>query len=192
MRVPCYAMFMDESDILRLIESDAGMMGTVRTVAKLGLPDWAIGAGFVRNKIWDNLHGFALSTPPTDIDVAYFDPEERFPEEDVKAVLERSMPALNWEPVNQATVHGTNEEDPYASTEDALSKWPETATSVAVTMKDGTLALIAPHGIHDLVNMIVRPTPAFVSSEKKKERFRARLASKNWMGKWPKLRMMID
>ena len=37
------------------------------------LPDWAIGAGVLRNLVWDELHGYAQRTPARDVDVAYFD-----------------------------------------------------------------------------------------------------------------------
>ena len=33
-----------------------------------------IGAGFVRNPVWDHLHNYENETPSTDIDIAYFDP----------------------------------------------------------------------------------------------------------------------
>lgn len=183
---------MNENDVLRLIESDPDMMDVIRAVSSLDLPDWAIAAGFIRNKVWDTLHGYERATPPGDIDVAYFDPEQKHVEEEVLSDLQRLIPGLPWEPFNQAFKHLKNGDEPYASTEDALAKWPETATTVGVTMSDGTLRLVAPHGIDDLVGMVVRPTPFFLSSDAKKEKLRVRQASKNWLAKWPKLRMMID
>ncbi len=36
-----------------VIESDQAAMRVLRATADLGLPDWWIGAGFVRNRVWD-------------------------------------------------------------------------------------------------------------------------------------------
>lgn len=44
--------------------------------------------------------------------------------------------------------------------------------------------VIAPHGIDDLVHMIVRPTPAFRT---KMSVYEQRLASKVWARRWPQL-----
>jgi len=42
-----------EQDISKIIEADDWMMDVLRAAEKLQLPDWWIGAGFLRNKIWD-------------------------------------------------------------------------------------------------------------------------------------------
>jgi hypothetical protein len=47
--------------------------------------------------------------------------------------------------------------------------------------------VIAPYGIHDLVAMIVRPTPAFL---RRPPIYRSRLASKNWAQRWPRLQFI--
>ncbi len=66
---------MTEQDILNLINEDKWMMDTLHTAEKLDLPNWLIGAGFVRNKVWDYLHGYQKEKVDTnDIDLVYFDP----------------------------------------------------------------------------------------------------------------------
>ena len=42
---------MTEKDILDLIKRDKWMMDVLRVAEKLNLPDWIIGAGFIRNKV---------------------------------------------------------------------------------------------------------------------------------------------
>src|SRR3989344_341827 len=42
---------MTEKDILDLIKIDKWMMDILRVAEKLNLPDWIIGAGFIRNKV---------------------------------------------------------------------------------------------------------------------------------------------
>lgn len=48
---------MTEQDILDLIMKDKWMMNIIHIASELDLPDWIIGAGFVRNKVWDYLSG---------------------------------------------------------------------------------------------------------------------------------------
>ena len=178
---------MTKKDILDLIEKDPWMIGVLKIAGKMELPDWLISAGFVRNKVWDHLHGYEKNTPPTDIDLVYFDKENKFDEKEIENKLKSLMSEVTWEVVNQASAHHWNEESPYASTADALSKWPETATAVGVSLKNGQLTLVAPLGIQDLVSMIIRPTPAFMLSERKRARVRERIIQKRWQEKWPKL-----
>ena len=63
---------MNEEKILKLIQEDKWMVQILEIARDLNLPDWAIGAGFVRNKVWDYLHEFE-KTPLDDIDLVYFD-----------------------------------------------------------------------------------------------------------------------
>jgi len=168
------------------------MMRILEVAESMNLSDWLIGAGFVRNKVWDHLHGYEESTPPTDIDLVYFDKENKFNEKEIEARLEELMPKVEWEVVNQATAHDWNEEKLYRSTADAISKWPETATGVGVALKDGELRLIAPLGIEDLANIIARPTPAFKVSDKKRARVQERISQKRWKEKWPRLQILED
>ena len=65
-----------EGDILALIGEDLWMMGVLRAVRQLQLPDGWVGAGFVRRKVWDTLHGFKEPTLLNDIDVLFFDPND--------------------------------------------------------------------------------------------------------------------
>ncbi len=49
---------MNRKDIADIIEKDQWMMKVLKAVKTLNLPDWWIGAGFVRSKIWDSIHGY--------------------------------------------------------------------------------------------------------------------------------------
>jgi hypothetical protein len=178
---------MSSSDILKLIENDPHMMQILEAAERMHLPDWLIGAGFVRNKVWDYVHDHIDATPPTDIDLAYFHPEEGHSEKELEAALSAMVPGAIWEVVNQATVHQRTGNEPFVSTADAISKWPETATAIGVTLDNGVLRLVAPHGIDDLVNVIARPTPTFMASEEMCARVRGRIDQKMWLKKWPKL-----
>ena len=180
---------MNEQDILDLIKKDENMMNVLWFAEKLNLPDWMIGAGFVRNKVWDYLHGVTDSKLGTDVDLVYFDPNgnnEKADEELSKKL--KLETGLDWEVVNEVYSHAWKNFPPYISTEDSLSYWTETATAVAVKLEKGELKLIAPCGIDDLVNLIVRANPkcpnsAFLVKE--------RAAKKKWLEKWPKLKVVL-
>lgn len=178
-----------EQDILDLIRSDAWMMRVLETVASVDIPDAWIGAGFVRNKVWDTLHGM-FRPHGTDIDVAYFDPndlrEER--EKEIDAELERLMPGPEWSAKNQARMHAKHGDLPYVSTLDGIAHWTETATCVAVRLRHGILEFRAMHGIEDLLRCVARPTPAYRTSARA-QMYADRLASKqHWKTDWPLLR----
>ena len=56
-----------------LLRADPLRMACLWAARELALPDWALGAGFVRNLIWDHLHHKAVPTPLNDIDLIYLD-----------------------------------------------------------------------------------------------------------------------
>lgn len=182
---------MTEKDILNLIEKDEWMMNILRVAEKLSFPDWVIGAGFVRNKVWDYLHGYTKKEVETnDIDLVYYDPNgnDQKTDEELSQKL-RSETGIKWEIVNEAYAHKWNNLPPYKSTEDALSQWPETATGIGVKLEGGKLKLITPHGIDDLINLIIRPSPKFLPGM---VRVMERAKEKKWMAKWPKLKFSSE
>lgn len=182
---------MTEDEIIALIAGDEEMMDLLGAAQTLRLPNWLIGAGFVRNKVWDCLHGRTGPSPSTDIDLAYFDPAEAFDDKALEARLSALRPQVKWDIKNQATVHRWNGEPPCTSVVDALSRWPETATAVGVTLDGGKLRFLAPHGLSDLTKLIVRPSPAFMASAAGRERVRTRFVQKGWQVRWPRLKLEL-
>lgn len=172
-------------DVLRrLIAGDEWRMSVLRAVRALDLPDWAIGAGFVRSRVWDWLCGDVRQTFPADIDVLYSDRGDLDPS--AETALERRLRGVieaPWSVTNQARMHLANGDPPYASTEDAFRHWLETPTAVAVRLSaDVRIEVIAPWGLEDLFTLTVRPTP---SGRAKPDLYRRRLAEKNWSASWP-------
>jgi len=168
-----------DKEILGAISADSWMMKVLATVSKLDLPDWWIGAGFVRNKVWDKIFDLEKRTPLGDIDVVFFDPKNQSEAREIEheSRLSKVMLGEKWSVTNQARMHLA----------DAIAAWPETATSIAVRISDNRLELLAPHGVDDLVAGIVRPTPRF---EQKKEQYLVRQTKKNWRVKWPGLKLI--
>jgi uncharacterized protein len=182
---------MNDGEILGLIRADPWMMRVLGAAAVLGLPDWMIGAGFVRNKVWDHLHGFANAEVQTaDIDLIYFDPTDL--RESTEKAYDRQLRAacdVNWSAKNQARMHEVTGDAPYTSAADGLAHWVESATCVAVTLQGGALRLIAPHGISDLTGLIVRRSPGFARGIGV---LQERVASKRWLETWPRLRVVLN
>ncbi len=178
-----------ENDILHLIEEDEWMMDILRTVESLELPDWWIGAGFVRSKVWDYLHGYKKRTPLPDIDIVYFNPNSpKDAEKTYWAKMKNKFPQEKWSMTNTALRHLRNgRKAPYKNSSEALSEWVETATGIGVSLREGKLLMTAPNGIEDLVNLILRPTKAW---EDRREEFEKRIEEKDWLKKWPKLRVL--
>ncbi len=167
-------------------------MKVILTASSLNLKDWAIGAGFVRNKVWDYLSGRVNEVVDTkDIDLVYFDPNGNNEEADKKLSEEmQTKTGFVWEIVNQCYTHKWNNVPPYESTEDAIAHWPETVTAIGVTMdKENRLRLVAPYGIGDLVHFIVRLSPRF---EGEREVLEERVRKKQWLEKWPRIKVVNE
>lgn len=188
---------MNEKNIIEIIHSDGWMMRLLVAVRTLNLPDWYIGAGFVRGKVWDTLHNYSKRTPTGDIDVIYFDrsdfadneaaKESTKRETEYEKRLDKLVPGVNWSVTNQARMHLYHHDRPYSSSEDALGEWVETATCIGVTLDENDhLRLATPRGISDLVNLILKPTHSHEN-----ELFFQRIKDKKWLEKWPKLKVAI-
>jgi len=167
----------------------------LETVRSVNLPDWLVGAGVIRSLVWDKLHGYATPTALADVDVVFFDPTDLHPARDaeVQAHLRAVRPDVPWEATNQAAVHLWYEQifgfavPALRSSADAVGTWPETATSIAVRLHaDDTLEIIAPCGLHDLFELILRRNPRRVT----RAIFQQRLASKQIMSKWPRIQII--
>lgn len=179
---------LQQQDIVNLIREDERMMQILRIVESLALPDWCVCAGFVRSKVWDYLHGFKETRLP-DVDVVYFDPNNT--DESIEKEFERSLrkwdSSVPWSVKNQARMHTKNGLVPYTSTADGLSNFPEVCTAIGVYLNsNGEVTIIAPYGVEDLVNLIVRPTP-FFTSEDKRNIYEQRITVKKWEAKWHRL-----
>lgn len=178
----------DISTVQAVISDDPIRWRLLEIVRSLKLPDCWIGAGFVRNAVWDYLHGRDSSPVSTDVDVIWFDAGRCTPEEDeaLEAVLKGLDPAVTWSVKNQARMHVPNGDEPYLSATDAMRHWPETATAVAVRLReDGSCEIAAPLGLDDLFGLIVRPAGRFAME--KTTIYQDRFKSKNWMKIWPLL-----
>lgn len=59
-------------------------------------------------------------------------------------------------------MHIRNYEQPYTSVEDAMKRWPETATAIGIQInRTNNIEIRAPHGLNDLFNMVIRRSKYF-------------------------------
>lgn len=182
-----------EADILRLVKEDAWMMDILKAAGTLQLPDWWVCAGFVRSKIWDVQHGYTERTPLADIDVIYYDPGDlrEEVEKSWEAQLKSRYPRIPWSVKNQARMHTVNNLPPYQSSTDGMSKFPETATALGLSLdENGEIILAAPHGISDVIQLVLRPSPYFAAHPHLLPIYEKRIAGKNWQSIWSGLRSL--
>src|SRR3546814_6473900 len=101
-------------------------MEALAAVAALNLPDCWIGAGFVRDAVWDHLHGRSPSFPTADVDVIWFASEgaDEQADRDLEQRLRHRWPQFLWSVKNQARMHRRNGDAPYGSATDAMKHWP--------------------------------------------------------------------
>jgi len=178
-----------------LARSSEWFAPALRAARELGLSSWCIGAGAVRNLVWDALHGYAAPSHLPDLDVAYFDACDLTQDRDSKLQLrlEEILPGTPWEVTNQAAVHHWfagyfgHAVEPLKSLREAVASWPEYATSVGLMLHlDDSIEVIAPYGLDDLFNCVVRRNPTRVSIET----YRERIESKRYELRWPGVRIV--
>ncbi|AOZ94806.1 nucleotidyltransferase family protein [Paenibacillus crassostreae] len=158
-------------------------------VRTLNLPESCIAAGYVRNLVWDVLHGYDQVTPLNDIDVIYYDSADISEERDKLLTIRlNTIDRKNcWSVKNQARMHLRNKVEPYESTKDAMSCWPETATAVGLYLdEEDRVQFISPYGLDDLFQLKIRQSPRYMDTTY----FIKRVTEKQWLARWPKLTLI--
>jgi hypothetical protein len=52
----------EEWALVEVLRADEEFMRILHAVADVNPPHWAVGAGVVRDIVWDHLHGYAVPT----------------------------------------------------------------------------------------------------------------------------------
>ena len=160
-------------------------------VRDLGLKDCWVAAGFVRNAVWDLLHGYTEPTPLADIDVLFYldAPDDAYDEQALEAQLRAVLPQHTWQVRNQARMHHVNVFQQFTSSADAMCHWVETPTAIGVSLdKLDRLLINAPLGVGDLLGLRLQPGPQFRGE--RRAIYRQRVQNKRWAETWPKLRVL--
>jgi len=180
---------MKQKKIIEWIKQDEMRMQALKAAQTLNLNDWCLAAGFVRNLVWDRLHGLAQNTPLNDIDVIYFNPANLSPEADreYEQRLNDVIP-LPWSVKNQARMHLKYGREPYTSSSDAISYWVEVETAIGVKLDaNSQLELVAPLGIESLFGYTISANPKHGQPDV----LLARAREKGWIRRWPGLSVKI-
>lgn len=184
-----------KDDLIKIVREQDWLMKLLQATRELDLPDCYIAAGAIRNTVWNVHHSFPSQNNQHDVDVVYFDPSNLRDEmaESYQEALGSRIPNVRWEVVNQAGAHlmECNKEfarRPAKSSSEAMAYWSETATGVGVRLeKDNSFTIAAPHGLDDLMSLIVRPVPEpyqFLPLYEK------RVREKKWQTIWPGLTIL--
>ncbi len=201
----------------KIIHRDPFRMDCLRALSALNLPQGYLGAGFVRNAIWDDLHNKARPTPLNDIDVVYFSDEITVPQSKVSVEntieslsqpgvqagvlseakaqekafeheLARFVPNANWQVKNQARIHLAHGHAPYKSCSEAISYWIERETCVAVRLlANDDVDILAPFGLEANFAGTISINPKYPRPDV----FEQRVVSKNWRKVWSLLKVVL-
>jgi hypothetical protein len=176
-----------QQQIIDWLQQDTQRMQALCAVRRLGLHDWCLGAGFVRNLVWDKRHEQRVATPLNDIDVIHFDPRHHDAQHD--SMLESRLQEWlmrPWSVKNQARMHRRSNRAPYLNSEDAISYWPEIETAVGARLNaDDSITLIAPFGLQALFS----DTLTFNAKSNDLAAFKQRVMQKQWLQRWPRLKL---
>ncbi|MBI9103771.1 MAG: nucleotidyltransferase family protein [Spirochaetales bacterium] len=170
--------------IIEILKQDPIRLDVLNITFELNLPQCYVAAGFVRNMIWDHLHGYDPSKL-NDIDVIYYDLYDTSVNtiSEIETELLIKSPEHNWQVRNQAVMHKRNNDLQYASSIDAMSYWPEKETAVGIRkVSENQFEVISAFDIELLFSNSITYNP-----KRDIGVFKNRVDSKNWLTKWPKL-----
>ena len=185
------ALSIQETELNKILEKDNALYKIIRDVSALGIPNLYVGGGSVTQSVWNHLFSKPIGYGISDVDIVYFDTDlslekERMVLEQIVKTTKQNQYALDVK--NEARVHLWYEEEfgfsipAYTSTEEAISTWPSTATSIGVFFdQESKLQVFAPYGMYDLFSGIVRPNKAMISREVYEKK------AEKWGAKWPGL-----
>ena len=122
--------------VCEIIQADSHRMLCLHALQQLALPQGYLGAGFLRNAIWDFLYQKSTPTPLNDVDVIYFDANntQRAKDTFYEMQLNEVLPQVKWQVKNQARMHVLHGHAPYKNCEEAISYWIEKETCVAIAL----------------------------------------------------------
>lgn len=182
-----------KEELLSLLARDERIMEILTIVKQLHLRDSWLCAGSIRNFIWNTLSGKVGFDNTTDVDVVFFDDDISYEKTvEIEKYLKQQFPDYRWELKNQVYMHHHNPNtEPYTSSREAISKYPECCTAIGLRLNDeNALELFTPYGLEDILTFRVHPTPHFLQDSERMQLYHYRQAQKNWKTKWP--RLIID
>ena len=182
--------------LVETVSKNEPLIRVLKVLKELNLPfEYYVGAGCITNTVWNDISGYHLEYGISDIDIVYYEPEDKTSESE-KKLKEKLLNRLGDFPFkldvkNQARVHLWYEKkfgfsiEPYQSLEAAIDSWPTTATALGLRKEqDGSYTIYATYDLDDLFSMIVRPNKLMITREIYENK------AKKWREKWPKLKIV--
>lgn len=180
------------AELSECLHSNSALLQLAAGITTAGLPGGWIAAGCVAQTVWNCRHGYAPCSGIVDFDVVYFDSHDltRAAEQRWAKRLAPIAKDLGVEVdlKNQARVHTWYRKRfglpiaPFSSVAHAMATWPTFASAVGVRLDpDGTLHVLAPYGLVDLLRLVVRPNKVIVPRQVYETK------ASRWKALWPKL-----
>ena len=166
------SLAIQETVLIDILKKDTTLYKIIKDVSALGIPNLYVGGGSVTQSVWNHLFSKPIGYGISDVDIVYFDT-------DLSQEKERMVLDLWYEEEFGFSIPA------YTSTEEAISTWPSTATSIGVFFdQESKLQVFAPYGMYDLFSGIVRPNKAMISREVYEKKI------EKWCSKWPELNVI--
>jgi hypothetical protein len=174
---------------LREIIYRAVWFDTLKSIREIGLADWWIAGGAVRNTTWMQLFPDNCTLSIKDLDVVFFDKNTgKETELEAKNLLHTKHKEWVFDVKNQSSFgvwrpwHFV-----FQDTTDGIAHFLNTATAIGITLDNSdNIQIFQPYGLNDLFNGILRSTPYSRGSK-------AALAKQNeLLNKCPSLRIEED
>jgi hypothetical protein len=154
-----------------IVSNDPDLMGVLRLIRDLELPDGWLVAGCLYQTAWNVMTGKPRRTGIKDYDIAYFDDSDlSYEAEDrtIKRFAEAGHSlGLELEVRNQARVHLWFEKrfgfavPPLTCAAEATARYTTTTHSIGIRlMREGSFEIVAPYGLRDVFAMHLRPNRA--------------------------------
>ena len=159
-----------------IVRADADLMALLERVRDMGLPQWRLVAGCLYLTVWNALTLRPRGTGIRDYDVAYYDAGDLSWEAEDAVIRRVTAETRNCvgpvEVRNQARVHlwfeqrfGSCAYPQLSSADEALQYYASIAHAVGVRLEaNGQLDVVAPFGLNDVFDMIVRPNRALANA----------------------------
>lgn len=159
-----------------------------------GIKDWYLVAGCLNQTMWNQFTNRSLENEISDYDLIYFDTDTSWEKEDkiIKAVQKKFKDLkINIDIKNQARVHLWIDKNwnlkmrPLTSCEDAIASWPITVSCIGIRKENGKYKIVAPYGLTDNLEMVLRPNKTTVMRESDYN-----YKTSKWLKKWPELKLI--
>ena len=185
-----------QTAVVKEILSANRVLGKVLMMCREALPpNWYVGGGAIPQTVWNHYHGYDLNHEIKDFNIVYFDERDltKTTEERFERELSGRYPdcPAKLDVKNEARTHLWYERrfgkviEPYTCTEGAIYTFPTTASAVGVALSEaGELQLYAPHGLTDLLGLILRANKITVTRHVYEEK------CQRWKNAWPKLTLI--